>query len=250
LNFHGGGFTVGTSLEDNIWLRYCVENLNCVVCSVDYRLAPEYPYPIPIQDGVDALLYLRKHSEELGIDPEKIATSGFSAGGNLAVTVPIMARDVLDERAKKEGKEGDEWGIKAVMTWYPGLDRTVTREEKVASMANPNKALPTILTTFFDESYIPRNIDRTKSYLSPAVAGDEVLKRGLPDKIVIWTCENDMLCEEARAFAERLGKLGKDVRYGMVEGVSHGWDKFPGALPKPEGVYEEACGFLREVFKD
>jgi len=199
---------------------------------------------------VDALLYLRKHSEQLGIDPEKIATSGFSAGGNLAVVVPILARDILDERAKKEGKAGDEWGIKAVMTWYPGLDRTVTGKEKVARMANPHKAMPMIVATFFDHSYIPRNIDRTESYLSPAVAGDEVLKRGLPDKIAIWTCENDMLCEEARAFAERLGKLGKNVRYGMVEGVAHGWDKFPGALPKPEAVYEEACGFLREVFKE
>ncbi len=217
---------------------------------MDYRLAPEFTYPTAVQDGVDALFYLREHREELGIDEGRMATSGFSAGGNLAVTVPILARDLLDKREKKGG-ERDGWGLKAVMAWYPGLDRTTTREEKLARMSKPEKALPNFLTRVFMESYLPLHlgVDKHASYISPAVATDEVLRRALPEKIVIWTCEHDLLCPEGAVFAERLKRLGKDVNYGMVEGVAHGWDKYPSPTPRPEGVYEKACVSLREAFE-
>ncbi|KAK5018315.1 hypothetical protein LTR60_001551, partial [Cryomyces antarcticus] len=82
VNFHGGGFTLGTATDDARWCDTVVGEVNAVVVSVDYRLAPENPFPTAVEDGVDAILYLAEHAEELGIDVDRMAVSGFSSGGN------------------------------------------------------------------------------------------------------------------------------------------------------------------------
>ncbi|KAK4619978.1 AB hydrolase superfamily protein [Fulvia fulva] len=93
INFHGGGFTLGSPHDDARWCGTVVQECNAVVVSVDYRLAPEFPFPTAVEDGVDAVLYIHKHAEELGINPDKIALSGFSSGGNMAFTVPLRLYD-------------------------------------------------------------------------------------------------------------------------------------------------------------
>ena len=93
INFHGGGFTLGDPTDDARWCGTVVEQLDAVVVSVDYRRAPENPFPIAVEDGVDAVLYVGGHAESLGIDPKKIALSGFSSGANMAFTVPLRLYD-------------------------------------------------------------------------------------------------------------------------------------------------------------
>lgn len=93
INFHGGGFTLGTATDDGRWCGTVVEQCDAVVVSVDYRRAPEYPFPTAVEDGVDAIIYCATHAEELGIDPNKIALSGFSSGANMAITVPLRLYD-------------------------------------------------------------------------------------------------------------------------------------------------------------
>jgi acetyl esterase/lipase len=88
-NFHGGGFCLGHALDDHNWARVVLQNVQCVVVSVNYRLAPECPFPSAVDDAVDALLYLSANSQELGLDPSRIALSGFSAGANLTFSVPL-----------------------------------------------------------------------------------------------------------------------------------------------------------------
>lgn len=88
-NFHGGGFCLGHALDDHNWARVVVKNVQCVVVSVNYRLAPESPFPSAVDDAVDALLYLSANSQDLGLDPSRIALSGFSAGANLTFSVPL-----------------------------------------------------------------------------------------------------------------------------------------------------------------
>ncbi|KAK5169616.1 uncharacterized protein LTR77_005593 [Saxophila tyrrhenica] len=95
INFHGGGFTLGSSGDDARWCGTVVDEVNAVVISVDYRLAPECPFPTAVEDGVDAVLYVHNHAQELGIDKTKIALSGFSSGGNMAFTVPLRLYDEL-----------------------------------------------------------------------------------------------------------------------------------------------------------
>ena len=95
INFHGGGFTLGSALDDARWCGTVVDECNAVVISVDYRLAPECPFPTAVEDGVDAVLYVHRHAEELGIDKDKIALSGFSSGANMACTVPLRLYDEM-----------------------------------------------------------------------------------------------------------------------------------------------------------
>ncbi|KAJ9631608.1 hypothetical protein H2203_000007 [Taxawa tesnikishii (nom. ined.)] len=95
INFHGGGFTLGTATDDARWCSTVVEECGAVVVSVEYRLAPECPFPTAVEDGVDAILWVAEHAEELGIDATKIALSGFSSGANMAFTVPIRLHDHL-----------------------------------------------------------------------------------------------------------------------------------------------------------
>ncbi|KAI7518459.1 hypothetical protein KC331_g21188, partial [Hortaea werneckii] len=100
LNFHGGGFTLGTAMDDARWSGTVVDEVHAVVVSVEYRKAPEHPFPTPVEDGVDAVLWVHQHAEELGIDREKIALSGFSSGGNMCITVALRLWDELNGFAR------------------------------------------------------------------------------------------------------------------------------------------------------
>ena len=91
--YHGGGFLFGTVYrQENLCQRY-VKQVGCVVVSVEYRLAPQWKAPAPLEDCYAALLWVHKNHEELGVDPDRLAVSGLSAGGNLAAAVALMARD-------------------------------------------------------------------------------------------------------------------------------------------------------------
>lgn len=90
---HGGGYVLGSLEQDDISMQHIVETVGCVVVSVDYRLAPEYPFPAPVEDCYAALKWMYDHSTELGIDPSRIAVSSGSAGGGLATGLVLLARD-------------------------------------------------------------------------------------------------------------------------------------------------------------
>lgn len=89
INFHGGGFCLGDARDDRYWARVVLQNTNCIFISVNYRRAPEHPFPTPVDDCVDAIIYVAEHATELHIDQTNIALSGFSAGANLAFTAPL-----------------------------------------------------------------------------------------------------------------------------------------------------------------
>ncbi|KAH0366079.1 alpha/beta-hydrolase, partial [Aureobasidium melanogenum] len=97
INFHGGGFTLGSPSDDARWCGTVVDECGAVVVSVDYRLAPENPFPTAVEDGVDAVLYMADNADEFGIDENKIALSGFSSGANMAFTVPLRLYDHQSE---------------------------------------------------------------------------------------------------------------------------------------------------------
>lgn len=303
VNFHGGGFTLGTAKDDARWCGTVVDECNAVVVSVDYRLAPECPFPTAVEDGADAVLWIAKHAEELGLDAERIALSGFSSGGNMAFTVPLrlydhqtnfirpgsrdssvedllLPRGTIEVAASSSSstlapspvsastaastrkpmptmtvKAGPAVSIKAIVPFYPSTDYTQTREQRRATTVRKDQELPALFTNLFDESYLhpPDTIPLDSPYLSPGIVGSAHLKAALPDEIVMFTCEWDMLLKEGQDFHARLisDEIGKRVRYTMVEGVPHGWDKAPNPLKPTPGVkeyYLGACKELRRVF--
>lgn len=105
VNFHGGGFTLGTGTDDARWASTVINQVDAVFVSVEYRLAPEYPFSVGVEDGTDALMYLASHAEELRLDPHRMALSGFSAGGNFAFTVPLMLHDLQIDAGKRSLRE-------------------------------------------------------------------------------------------------------------------------------------------------
>jgi len=92
VNFHGGGFVLGDATDDRYWARVVTTKAPVVFVSVNYRRAPEHPFPVPVDDCVEALLFLSSHAHELHLDPMRIAMSGFSAGANLAFSVPLRLK--------------------------------------------------------------------------------------------------------------------------------------------------------------
>jgi acetyl esterase/lipase len=265
INFHGGGFTIGNACDDTRWAAAVVSQVSAVVVSVDYRLAPEHPFPTAVKDGVEALLYLSEHADELGLDVQNFAVSGFSAGGNMAFSVPLrLQAEVL---ASQKGRDADTnsvysgrevFGevtagtIKAIVAWYPSVDFTRPRAEREAIPKRPDLMMPKFFTDLFDASYLsPPTLDYSSPYLSPGLAPAELL-RGLPDSIMIYTCEYDGLSVEAASFRKRLeDEIGKTVRWKEVEGVPHAWDKSPNPFGTPVKVdeyYRDACDALRLAF--
>lgn len=279
VNFHGGGFTIGDPRDDVRWCDAVTNQVGAIAVSVAYRLAPEYPFPTAVEDGVDAILYLVNNAKELCVDIEKIAVSGFSAGANMAFTVPLRLSEELDaemaigedhrksvqlmtrpplNKAISEGrmltKAKKQINVKCVVAWYPPCDYTTTREEKKLSMKRLDQSLPAVFTDLFDESYLqPPTLDLSDPYLSPGVAPAHLLA-GLPQEIMMFCCEWDMLLQEGERFRDRLQtEIGKTVHYHEVPGVPHGWDKAPNPLHTTPGVaewYTKACKELKRLLHD
>lgn len=101
INYHGGGFTLGTGTDDGRWARTVIETTNSVFVSVEYRLAPKYAFSVGVEDCSDAVIYLAAHAEELRLDPQRVALSGFSAGANYALTVPLVLHDLQTDAGKR-----------------------------------------------------------------------------------------------------------------------------------------------------
>lgn len=254
VNFHGGGFTIGNATDDARFARFVLEKCNAVFVSVDYRLSPENPFPVAVEDAADALLYLARSGHDLHIDPFKLAVSGFSAGGNLAIASTLCLADHV-RTLRKAGKDTPDYCIRAMATWYPVTDYTRPRAAKRAASVRPDQTLPETLTTLFDASYLqPSNLPLATPYLSPSKASDALLAEAIPNTVIFYTCEWDMLMQEGKELAERLQKppISKDVRYKMIKGVPHAWDKSPDPT-KPaalsEDLYRECCAHLAEAFE-
>jgi acetyl esterase/lipase len=274
VNFHGGGFTLGDATDDARWASEVVHEVDAVVVSVDYRLAPKHPFPTAVEDGVDAILFLAEHAEELGLDGQRIAVSGFSAGGNLSFAVPMRLQEELRRRQsageggcgaeslRKRKKDGDkpllsrrpDCRIVAIVSWYPITDYTISTSERRATCTRPDKVMPRFFVDLFDAAYLyPPDCDTLNPFLSPGVASDEVLK-GLPEDIILFTCEWDSLRAEAETFGRRLQRdLGKNVMHTMVREVAHAWDRAPNPFYVHETVgqhYREACAEMRRIFEE
>ncbi|KAL1971725.1 hypothetical protein VTN31DRAFT_1813 [Thermomyces dupontii] len=277
VNFHGGGFVLGCATDDIFWFKAVMEQAQAVVVSVAYRRGPEHPFPAAVDDGVEALLYLTKHADVLGIDTSRMSLTGFSAGGNLAFAVPLRLQDrlqqlqqqqrsdcssdllQLDTKTSKDLVQVAEMEISppatptivSIFSWYPILDFLTSREHRRAASVFPDKTLPKCFTSLFDESYLPDHAERASPFASVERAPDALLNEGLPHDIFVYMCEWDMLLHEGQRFVRRLQGMRKNVRSMMVEKVPHAWDKSPNPFrdqAKVDMLYTEACSEMKVIF--
>ncbi|KAK4073359.1 hypothetical protein Purlil1_13029 [Purpureocillium lilacinum] len=243
INFHGGGFVLGRATDDARWISAAAVALDAVVFSVNYRLAPRYPFPTAVEDCADSIIYIHNHAEQLGVDMNCIMVSGFSNGGNLALASWILLQEPI------------RWGYRPISPpnlvgfalFYPLLDCTIGRPQKRLSCTRPDLTLPPALTDLFDASYIHsalQQVDMTDPRLSPGLMSDELLDRLPP--VHLCLCEYDMLLAEGMRFKERLRIRNKMVNVRTVAGEKHAWDKRPAIASKGSirAEYSEAIKLL------
>lgn len=211
--FHGGGWVMGSLSTHDTLCRHLANHSGCVVVSVDYRLSPEHPFPMPLDDACSATQYVLDHSVELGVDGNKIGVMGDSAGGNLALAVAVKARD--EQRTNLTGQ----------CLLYPVLDSRCDSE----SYGNygDEHGLTKAKMLFFWNAYLGGS-DPDDPLASPTFLNDLT---NLPPTMVL-TAEFDVLRDEGAALARRLTDSGNRVEYKCSEGMIHGFIHFAGAIER------------------
>jgi acetyl esterase/lipase len=210
---HGGAMVVGNVSMDNLRCKAVALETDCVVASVEYRLAPEHPHPAPIEDCYAGLKWFFANAQRLGVDRSRIAVGGASAGGGLAASLALLARD----RAELE--------IAFQQLIYPMLDdRNVTPSSHYIDhpkmwIRQKNIAAWSALLGR------PAGSDDVSPYASPARAED---LSGLPPAFII-VGEFDMFLDEDIEYAQRLTRAGVPTELHVFPGAFHGSDRY---LPK------------------
>jgi acetyl esterase/lipase len=212
LDIHGGGFVMGTIDMEHGFAVAVARRLDAVVAAVEYRLAPEHPFPAGVEDCYAALRWLHDQADPLGIDPDRIAVGGQSAGGGLTAATVLLARDR---------------GGPPVCFQFLGIPELDHRLE-TASMRNfvdtPLWHQPNAVKSW--QMYLGPDHDGDVSpYASPSVAKD---LRGLPPAYVT-TMEFDPLRDEGILYALRLMEAGVCVELHSFPGTFHGSSLVPGA---------------------
>ena len=203
-DFHGGGFVFGLPEADDRFCRKISDTLEIIVISVDYRLAPEFPYPAALEDVYDSVSYVHAHPAEFSIDPDRMAVGGHSAGANISTVLRMMA--------KKSG----EFSFKCQILDYPAVDFKTDAGLK----KTPVGGIPPPLMEMFEECYCEPE-ERADVYVSPLLASDEELA-GLPPAIVI-SAGIDSLKHEDSDYATRLCEAGVPVEHDHYAEVAHGF---------------------------
>lgn len=231
LYLHGGGWVFGDLDTHDGVCRRLANDARCCVISVDYRLAPEHPFPAAIEDAAAALAWVARNAAELGIDAAQIAVGGDSAGGNLAAVLALMGRDGSVPRSV----------FQALL--YPVTDLTMTS----GSYARITEGVPLTATTmrWFIDHYAPDPASRLDWRASPLRAASLA---GLPPALVL-TCGLDPLCDEARDYADRLAADGVRVTTLHLGDHIHGMLTMGRLIGMADGVTSFIAAALSDAWR-
>nr|AIT69728.1 lipase/esterase AS-Trib20-ORF1 [uncultured bacterium] len=228
--YHGGGFMLGGIESHDEVCHTLSTGAGCSIVAVDYRMAPEHPYPAAPEDAYAALVWVAENGDSLGLDTSRLAVGGDSAGGNLSAVVSVMARD----------RGGPELALQFLI--YPAVDMSQDypsfRENASGYMLDVDSV------NYFLRHYAPDEARHQEPYLAPIFAGSHV---GLPTAL-IQTAEFDPLRDQGKAYAEKLSAAGVAVTYTCYEGMLHGFYNFGFAWPSRADAVEEGAAALREAF--
>jgi acetyl esterase/lipase len=204
LDIHGGGFCSGSIDMEHALVVRVARDLGAVVVVVDYRLAPEHPFPAGVEDCYAALTWMHREAEGLGVDTTRIAVGGQSAGGGLAAAVALMARD----------RGGPP--ICFQFLGIPELDHRLDTPSMQAFIDTPMWNRPNAVVSW--RNYLGTNPGEVSPYASPSIATD---LSGLPPAYVT-AMEFDPLRDEDVAYALRMMQAGVSVELHTFPGTFHG----------------------------
>lgn len=227
---HGGGWTIGTLETCEAVCRSLSEKAGCVVVSVDYRLAPENKFPAAIDDSYAAVEWVAAHADELGVDPDRIAVGGDSAGANLSAAICILARD----------RGGPP--ITFQLLAYPATEYAVERTSWVEHASAPLLTAKDV--TWFWGQYLRDEADRFDPHATPSNASSLA---ELPPAFIL-TAEEDPLRDDGEQYGERLREAGVDAVVQRYPGVFHGFFSMVGVLSRTAEAVDDAAGHLIRAF--
>jgi len=226
---HGGGWVVGDLDTHDHPARTIANRSGCAVLSVDYRLAPEHRFPAAVEDFGQAVHYAAANAAALGIDPERLAVGGDSAGGNLAAVAALMARD------------GTLPPLRFQMLVYPVLEMAQTHN----SYARHTEGLPLIASTmrWFRKHYAPEPASWDDWRASPLRASS--LAGAAP--AFVLTVGHDPLSDEGRDYAARLEREGVRVTHVHAADMLHGMMTMSALIRPALGYIDMAARALRDA---
>lgn len=228
--YHGGGWVLADVEYADVACRLLANAARCVVVSVDYRLAPEHKFPVPLNDSYAALEWVATNAEMLGVDSGRIAVGGDSAGGNLAAAVAIRARDEAGPHIAHQ------------LLVYPVTDRNFTTpsySHNAEGYVLSRKAME-----WFWDHYLPSPEHADDPLASPLRLGDT---SGLPAATII-TAEYDPLCDEGEAYGKKLEQGGVPVTVRRYDGQIHGFFHLSHMLDDGKAAIDFAADQLRAAF--
>ena len=230
--FHGGGFVSGGLDSHDQLCRELTNAADVAVVAVDYRLAPEHPFPAAVKDAYAATAWAAENAAEFGGDADRLAVAGDSAGGNLAAAVAHMARD----------RDGPELTYQLLL--YPEVSHH--RDWPSVEENGDGYFITAEDLDWFDDKYFEDDVDRMNVYGSPLVAHDF---EGLPPGTVV-TGGFDPLRDEGVAYAERLEDAGVDVTHRHYDDAIHAFVQMatdPFGFERSGEAFDDVCGDLREA---
>lgn len=230
LYLHGGSFWLGSVADYDPICRWYAAEVGCAVVSVDYRLAPEHPYPTGLEDAYAALTWVVEHAAEIGVDPQRISVGGFSAGGGLAAALTLVARDRSGPKIIFQSLES------------PILDLTLSTDSMRQLASGYGLTRDSLVEAY--AFYLGTNGRAEDSYASPLLAEDLT---ALPPAYVL-TCECDPLRDEGEEYADRLAAAGVPVELHRVAGHVHGSIYLTRALPSARRAVRRTAAALRSAY--
>jgi acetyl esterase len=223
--FHGGGYVKGGLDETDAFCRRLARTTGNVVVSVEYRLAPEHPYPAALDDAYHSSLWAYENAETLGGTRVSFSMCGESAGGNLAAVVCLLARS------------GEKIEISRQVLLQPVVNFTLSFPS--IEMPASECLVPREDLAWYYEEYYDGDIRDFR--VSPIFADD---LSGLPPALII-TAEHDTLRDEGEAYADRLRSSGVPTEYSCYSGMIHGFLQLAGLVDEAQQAIDEIAAFTR-----
>eukprot|EP00762_Andalucia_godoyi_P006772 ANDGO_00927.mRNA.1 Esterase len=237
VHIHGGGFISMSSFSHECYTRSWANLSSAPVVSIDYRVAPEYPYPVPVDECFCAYKWIVSHAHKLNSKARRIVLCGDSAGGNLACCVVL--------RCIAEGIRVPD----ALVLSYPAMLLTDTPSAaRVMSMMDP--MVNSAFLVLCQQSYMKEMplSERMKPYCSPFACDDASLSRFPRTLIHCGSC--DPLFDDSLALWRRMERLGCNVHFDVVDGLGHGHLNLQSQIPESKKAVIRIGEWIRSVFQE